>query len=61
MTNTERLIEEFKHCKAHGVTLRFATGRNTGNGPSVVEALRRRGYTVNRLRSSYYEVPRGPA
>lgn len=61
MTNTERLIEGFDQCKAQGATLRFATGRYTGNGASVVGALRRRGYTVNRLRSSYYEVTNGPA
>lgn len=61
MTNTERLIADFKQCQVQGVSLRFATGRYTGNGTSVVEALRRRGYQVTRLRSSYYEVESGPA
>ena len=61
MTNTERLIEGYKQCKAQGTTMRFSTGRYTGDGTSVVEALRRRGYTVNRLGSSYYEVADGPA
>lgn len=60
MTNTERLMAGFDHCKAQGSSLRFATGRYTGNGTAVVEALRRRGYTVNRLRNSYYEVTNGP-
>lgn len=58
MTNTERLVKGFQQCQAQGVTYRFATGRYTGNGTVVVEALRRRGYTVSR---SYYEVASGPA
>lgn len=60
MNNTERLMLAFANCQRHGETLRFATGRYTGNGTAVVEALRRRGYTVNRLNGSCYEVTKGP-
>lgn len=56
MTNTERLISEHATCQKHGVNCRFAVGKYTGNGPTVVPALRRRGYTVTKLRNAYYEL-----
>lgn len=60
MTNTERLIASFDHAKGFGSTVRFYVGRLTGNGPAVVPALRRRGYTVDRLGPSFYEIVAGP-
>lgn len=60
-TNTERLIAVFNHCQEHALTCRFRVGKYTGNGPSVVAALRRRGYTVSKLRQSSYEITAGPA
>lgn len=59
MTNTERLIESFKHCQREGSTCCFMVGRYTGNGPSVVAALRRRGYSVERIKGGY-EITDGP-
>lgn len=35
-------------------------GRYTGSGPSVVAALRRRGYSVERAASGSYEITAGP-
>lgn len=47
MTNTERLIKNLEHANNLGYpTVFFRVGKYTGNGPSVVEALRRRGYEV---------------
>lgn len=49
MTNTERLIASIEHCKMHGIKeFVFMVGRYTGNGPSVINALRRRGYKVQK-------------
>lgn len=50
MTNTERLISELikANCAGFG-HLDFYVGKHTGNGPSVVGALRCRGYTVEKL------------
>ena len=49
MSNTERLIDTLVHNTNHGVPeVVFAVGRYTGNGASVVNALRRRGYVVER-------------
>ena len=49
MTNTERLIKAFEHGQKFGYPeMDFAVGRYTGNGIAVVEALRRRGYSVER-------------
>lgn len=49
MTNTERLIVSLEHAVKFGHNeLTFAVGKYTGNGVAVVEALRRRGYTVER-------------
>lgn len=56
MTNTDRLINDYNNCQAHGCNCRFAVGKYTGNGPSVVAALRRRGFTVTKLRNAYYEL-----
>lgn len=54
MTNTERLIETLRASIAGGQdSVRFYTGRYTGNGASVVNALRRRGYTVTRKIEGY--------
>lgn len=61
MTNTERLIENFQHCAKEGVVCRFMVGRHTGNGPSVVAALRRRGYSVGCTGTGSYEITAGPA
>ncbi|MBF6615546.1 MAG: hypothetical protein ITG07_02350 [Candidimonas sp.] len=59
MTNTERLIANFNACAEQGVNCHFMVGRYTGNGPSVVAALRRRGYTVERSGSGYV-ITAGP-
>lgn len=56
MTNTERLIKDFEASQEHNLNCRFAVGRYTGNGIAVVAALPRRGYTVTKLRSSYFEI-----
>lgn len=49
MTNTERLIASLEHAVKFGYPdITFAVGKYTGNGVAVVEALRRRGYTVQR-------------
>ena len=57
MTNTERLIYSLDCAKKAGVNrLDFAVGKYTGNGPAVVEALRRRGYKVEKLRPGYYRM-----
>lgn len=50
MTNTERLIADLEHCTEYGKPhVYFQVGKYTGNGPSVVAALRRRGYSVTRV------------
>lgn len=47
LTNTERLIRDFEATQRTGGTkMHFMVGKYTGNGAAVVEALRRRGYTV---------------
>jgi hypothetical protein len=51
MTNTERLIATLNNSMTGEVL--FTVGRWTGNGPSVVAALRRRGYTVTKSGSGY--------
>lgn len=57
MTNTERLIYSLECAKKAGVDyLNFYVGKMTGNGPAVVGALKRRGFTVERnhgVRGSY--------
>lgn len=53
MTNTERLIASLENAKKSGVNeVTFYVGRYTGNGPSVVAALRRRGFKVEKQRSA---------
>jgi|GEM_PF-3590431 len=50
MTNTERLIASLEFgIKAGQPSLTFMVGKYTGNGPSVVAALRRRGYKVDKV------------
>ena len=50
MTNTERLIYSLDCAIKSGTPhLNFMVGKYTGNGSSVVAALRRRGYMVTRV------------
>lgn len=50
MTNTERLIASLECAINAGIPhVSFMVGKYTGNGPSVVAALRRRGYRVERV------------
>jgi hypothetical protein len=54
MTNTERLIADFEEAEKHNaLPLRFMVGRNTGNAPSVIAALRRRGFVVEGVNGKY--------
>jgi hypothetical protein len=47
MTNTEQLIANLENCKKNGdFFVDFMVGKNTGNSPSVIPALRNRGYSV---------------
>ena len=53
MTNTERLIYSLGCAINSGMPhLNFMVGKYTGNGSSVVAALRRRGYMVTRVPGS---------
>lgn len=53
-TNTERLICDLKTGLLNGHTeVSFMVGRYTGNGPSVVAALRKRGFVVDRRIGGY--------
>lgn len=57
LTNTQRLILSFEHAEKFGdLPLRFLVGRYTGNGPSVVAALRRRGYKVEVAGQATYAI-----
>lgn len=60
ITNTDKLIAEFSLVEHNGGSvMRFSVGKNTGNGPSVVAALRRRGFEVGRVPvSGSYEMRR---
>lgn len=60
LSNTDRLIKNYEACQRAGVICRFSVGKYTGNGPSVVAALRRRGYAVERLPSGSYEIAAAP-
>lgn len=49
MTNTERLIEFLQSAERTngvGAEIHFNVGKFTGNAPSVIPALRRRGFNV---------------
>jgi hypothetical protein len=53
MTNTDRLINDLMFNISNGINyVDFWVGRYTGNNPSVINALRNRGYKVNRLFTS---------
>ncbi len=53
MTNTEQLVEQLERTAKSGVPcMVFMVGKYTGNGPSVVGALRRRGFRVERVGGS---------
>ena len=53
-SNTDRLIANFEHAEREGcLPVNFMVGRYTGNGPSVVPALRRRGFIVERTHHGY--------
>jgi hypothetical protein len=53
-TNTERLIKSLEFAVENGHrTVDFMVGKYTGNGPSVVAALRARGYKVDRRIGGY--------
>lgn len=57
MTNTESVIKGLESCQRHGIqTMTFRVGKNTGNHPSVIAALRRRGYQVTRNANGTYSV-----
>ena len=53
MKNTDRPIESLKFSKMNGVDY---VGRYTGNGPSVVASLRRRGYKVEYFGHALYRL-----
>jgi hypothetical protein len=49
LSNTDRLIKSFEATtKAGHASMDFMVGKYTGNGTSVVNALRRRGFKVTR-------------
>lgn len=53
MTNTDRLIKSLElGARAGNPTMTFMVGKYTGNGTSVVAALRRRGYRVDAIGGS---------
>ncbi len=63
VSNTAQLIAGYDCCRANGLPMRFQVGKFTGNNPSVVAALRRRGYSVHRVPgagSNSYEIVSGP-
>ncbi len=50
MTNTEHLIANLEFAISCGIfSIHFYVGKWTGNNPSVVNALRRRGYVVKKV------------
>lgn len=64
MTNTERLVVQLEHTAKCGVPcMDFMVGKYTGNGASVVGALRRRGFKVERVggrNATYRAYPKLP-
>jgi 4-hydroxyphenylpyruvate dioxygenase-like putative hemolysin len=59
LTNTERLILSFESAERAGFDyINFRVGKYTGNGPSVVAALKRRGFKLMRLNTGYYSMRR---
>lgn len=49
MTNTERLIASSEYAAKHGIpSITYMVGKYTGNSPSVTNALRNRGYRVEK-------------
>ena len=57
MTNTESIIKGLESCQRHGIkTMQFRVGKNTGNNPSVIGALRKRGYLVERKPGGGYTI-----
>lgn len=55
MKPTDRLIVTFNHVIENGLTeIRFYVGKFTGYGPGVIQALRKRGYTVSRSAKDYW-------
>lgn len=64
LTNTERLIATLEHAEKYGDgTVIFNVGKYTGNGPSVVAALKKRGFDVSVYTSGggSYVLKRGNA
>lgn len=62
LSNTDRLIANFEHAEREGcLPVNFMVGRYTGNGPSVVAALRRRGFSVERTIHGYAITARAVA
>lgn len=56
-SNTDRLISDLEVSVANHVDhVDFAVGKYTGNGPSVVAALRRRGFEVSKLSPGTYRL-----
>ncbi len=57
MSNTDRIIASLVAAQKFGATfLEFRIGKYTGNGTSVVAALRRRGFAVTRIPGGSYRV-----
>ena len=54
-TNTQRLEADIAASAKRGDgSIHFYVGRHTGNGPSVLNALRRRGYVVQHAAGGGY-------
>ena len=56
-SNSDRLICDLEVSVANHVNhVDFAVGKYTGNGPSVVAALRRRGFEVSKIAAATYRL-----
>ncbi len=56
-SNTDRLISDLELSVANHVDhVDFEVGKYTGNGPSVVAALRRRGFEVSKRSPGTYRL-----